>query len=50
MLKALYVVVSKAGKSMSEASRSSIFSLIDINFNDSEGEHTTVESELEVPH
>ena len=50
MLKALYVVVSRAGKGMSEASRSSMLSLVDINLNDSEGEHTTAEGELGAPH
>ena len=37
MLKALYEVVSKAGKSMSDASRTSIFTLSESGFNDPDG-------------
>jgi hypothetical protein len=39
MLKALFEVVSKAGKNMSEASRNTILSLIDTETDDSNGKH-----------
>ena len=37
MLKALYEVVSKAGKNMSDASRTSIYTLLESGFNDPDG-------------
>jgi hypothetical protein len=40
-LKALFEVVSKAGKNMNEASRNSILGLIDNETDDSNGKHST---------
>ena len=40
MLKALYEVISKAGSNMSEASRTSVLSLIDADIDENDGKTT----------